>query len=222
VAVIPDLGDYFTELPTTKLAAFCRVPAAGLTVKRLGDASRNQLLGQGIREENIRRAEVAGRLPCLARPADERLRPRRRGAAEILAKPHPPPGHDQRRADRGTTDAPSHHGDAGAIICSRSRSTEINEFYSAAVAAGVAIAVNRKPGAAPAGNPAAPPARPARCDLRARDGTVRRPPCWLQNRKSSLPVPVGVGKTTAINSISDIPTVGTEARATDETRDAQA
>lgn len=29
--------------------------------------------------------------------------------------------------------------------------------------------------------------------------------------------PVGVGKTTAINAISDIPTVGTEARATDET-----
>jgi len=29
--------------------------------------------------------------------------------------------------------------------------------------------------------------------------------------------PVGAGKTTAINTISDIPTVGTEARATDET-----
>jgi len=29
--------------------------------------------------------------------------------------------------------------------------------------------------------------------------------------------PVGAGKTTAINAISDIPTVGTEARATDET-----
>jgi hypothetical protein len=53
VAVIPDLGDYFTELSDDELAAFCRVPATGLTAKRLGDASRNQLLGQGIRGRNI-------------------------------------------------------------------------------------------------------------------------------------------------------------------------
>jgi hypothetical protein len=144
LAVIPDLGDYFTELSDDELAAFCQVPATGFTAKRLSDASRNQLLGQGIRGRNIdelkwRAAYHAsqGRLmkgcgrddvvllkswPNLTRlPA----MPNGVRIAALLTR-HP------------TTVTLAHH-------LLKIPVTEMNEFYSAAAAAGLAIAVNRKP-----------------------------------------------------------------------------
>ena len=145
VAVIPDLGDYFTELSDDELAAFCKVPSTGLTVKRLGDASRNQLLGQGIKGRNIDELKwqaayhaSQGRLmkgcgrddvvllkswPNLTRLP---VTPNGVRIAALLTR-HP------------TTVTLAHH-------LLKIPVTEMNEFYSAASAAGLAIAVNRKPG----------------------------------------------------------------------------
>ncbi len=144
VAVIPDLGDYFTELSEDELAAFCRVPAADLTAKRLGDASRNQLLGQGIRGRNI--DELKWRAAYHA--SQGRLMKGCGRDDVVLLKSWP-----------NLTRLPAMaNGVRIAALLTRYPTTvtlahhllkipvaEINQFYSAAAAAGLAIAVNRKP-----------------------------------------------------------------------------
>ena len=145
VAVAPDLGDYFTELSDDELAAFCQVPATGFTAKRLGDASLKQLLGQGTKGRNIdelkwraayhasqgRLMKGCGRDDVVllkSWPNLTRLPVMANGVriAALLTR-HP------------TTVTLAHH-------LLKIPVTEMNEFYSAASAAGLAIAVNRKPG----------------------------------------------------------------------------
>ena len=145
VAVAPDLGDYFTELSDDELAAFCQVPATGFTAKRLGDASLKQLLGQGTKGRNIdelkwqaayhasqgRLMKGCGRDDVVllkSWPNLTRLPAMANGVriAALLTR-HP------------TTVTLAHH-------LLKIPVTEMNEFYSAASAAGLAIAVNRKPG----------------------------------------------------------------------------
>jgi len=144
VAVIPDLGDYFTELSDDELTAFCRVPATGFTAKRLGDAGRNQLLGQGISGRNIeelkwraayqasqgRLMKGCGRDDVMLLKTWQNLTrlPAMANGVRIAAllTRHP------------TTVSLAHH-------LLKIPVAEMNEFYSAAAAAGLAIAVNRKP-----------------------------------------------------------------------------
>ena len=144
VAVIPDLGDYFTELSDDELAAFCQIPATGFTAKRLGDASRNQLLGQGISGRNIE--ELKWRAAYHA--SQGRLMKGCGRDDVVLLKSWP-----------NLTRLPAMaNGVRIAALLSRFPTTvslahhllkipvaEMNEFYSAATAAGLAIAVNRKP-----------------------------------------------------------------------------
>lgn len=144
VAVIPDLGDYFTELSDDELAAFCRVPATGFTAKRLGDAGRNQLLDQGISGRNIE--ELKWRAAYHA--SQGRLIKGCGRDDVVLLKSWP-----------NLTRLPAMaNGVRIAALLSRYPTTvslahhllkipvaEMNEFYSAATAAGLAIAVNRKP-----------------------------------------------------------------------------
>ena len=145
VAVAPDLGDYFTELSDDELAAFCRVPATGLTAKRLGDASLKQLLGQGTKGRNIdelkwRAAYHAsqGRLIKGCGRDDVVLLKSWPNLTRVPAMPN-----GVRIAALltryPTTVTLAHH-------LLKIPVTEMNEFYSAASAAGLAIAVNRKPG----------------------------------------------------------------------------
>jgi len=145
VAVAPDLGDYFTELSDDELAAFCRVPATGFTAKRLGDASLKQLLGQGTKGRNIdelkwRAAYHAsqGRLIKGCGRDDVVLLKSWPNLTRVPAMPN-----GVRIAALltryPTTVTLAHH-------LLKIPVTEMNEFYSAASAAGLAIAVNRKPG----------------------------------------------------------------------------
>ena len=144
VAVIPDLGDYFTELSDDELAAFCRVPATGFTAKRLGDASRNQLLGQGISGRNIEELKWQAAYHA----SQGRLMKGCGRDDVVLLKSWPnltrlPAMANGVRIAALLTRHPTTVSLAHRLL--KIPVAEMNEFYSAAAAAGLAIAVNRKP-----------------------------------------------------------------------------
>jgi hypothetical protein len=144
VAVVPDLGDYLTELSGDELAAFCRVPATGFTVKRLGDAGLKQLLAQGIKGRNLDELKW-----CAAFHASQGRLMKGCGRDDVvLLKTWPnltrlPAAPNGVRIAALLTRHPTTVALAHRLL--KIPVTEMNEFYSAATAAGLAIAVNRKP-----------------------------------------------------------------------------
>lgn len=144
VAIVPERKEYFTEMAEDELALFCRLPATAYAIKRLTDAGLNQLIGQGVRGRNIDELQWRAALYV----SEGRLMKGCGRDDVVLLKAWP-----NLTRIPGTPNAVRI-----AALLSRYPTTvslahrllkipveEMNEFYSAASAAGIAVAVNRKP-----------------------------------------------------------------------------
>lgn len=144
VAIVPSRMEFFTELSEEQLAAFCRLPAGQYATKRLGEAGVQQLLDQGIMGRNIdelqwRAALYASRGRLLKGCGRDDV---------VLLKTWPnltrlPASPNAVRIAALLTRYPTTVSLAHRLL--RIPVEEMNEFYSAAHAAGLAVAVNRKP-----------------------------------------------------------------------------
>lgn len=144
IALVPERQEYFTELADDELAAFCRLPASGYATKRLADAGLNQLISQGVRGRNI--DELQWRAALYA--SGGRLLKGCGRDDVVLLKAWPnltrvPGTPNAMRIAALLTRYPTTVSLAHRLL--KISVEEMNEFYSAAHAAGLAIAVNRKP-----------------------------------------------------------------------------
>lgn len=144
LALVPERQEYFTELTEDELAAFCRLPAASYAVKRLADAGLNQLLSQGVRGRNI--DELQWRAALYA--SGGRLLKGCGRDDVVLLKAWPnltriPGTQNAMRIAALLTRYPTTVSLAHRLL--KIPVEEMNEFYSAAYASGLAVAVNRKP-----------------------------------------------------------------------------
>lgn len=144
VALAPARREYFTELSEDQLASFCRLPAAGFATKRLGEAGVQQLLNQGMKGRNI--DELQWRAALYA--SQGRLMKGCGRDDVVLLKAWPnltriPTTPNAMRIAALLTRYPTTVSLAHRLL--KIPVEEMNEFYSAAQAAGLAVAVNRKP-----------------------------------------------------------------------------
>lgn len=144
VALVPERQEYFTELTEDELAAFCRLPTTGYATKRLADAGLNQLLSQGVRGRNI--DELQWRAALYA--SGGRLLKGCGRDDVVLLKAWPnltrvPGTPNAMRIAALLTRYPTTVSLAHRLL--KIPVEEMNEFYSAAYASGLAVAVNRKP-----------------------------------------------------------------------------
>jgi len=144
VALVPERREYFTELTEDELAAFCRLPATGYATKRLADGGLNQLLTQGVRGRNIDELQWRAALYASA----GRLMKGCGRDDVVLLKAWPnltrvPGTPNAMRIAALLTRYPTTVSLAHHLL--KIPVEEMNEFYSAAHASGLAVAVNRKP-----------------------------------------------------------------------------
>lgn len=144
VALVPERQEYFTELAEDELAAFCRLPASGYATKRLADAGLNQLLSQDVRGRNI--DELQWRAALYA--SGGRLLKGCGRDDVVLLKAWPnltrvPGTPNAVRIAALLTRYPTTVSLAHRLL--KIPVEEMNEFYSAAHASGLAVAVNRRP-----------------------------------------------------------------------------
>lgn len=144
VAIVPQRQEYFTELAEDELAAFCRLPASDYATKRLADAELNQILSQGARGRNI--DELQWRAAFYA--SGGRLLKGCGRDDVVLLKAWPnltrvPGTPNAMRIAALLTRYPTTVSLAHHLL--KIPVEEMNEFYSAASASGLAVAVNRKP-----------------------------------------------------------------------------
>jgi len=144
IAVVPARQEYFTELSEEELVAFCRLPATGFVTKRLGEPGIQQLLNQGIQGRNI--DELQWRAALYA--SQGRLMKGCGRDDVVLLKAWPnltrlPATPNALRIAALLTRYPTTVSLAHRLL--KIPVEEMNEFYSAAQAAGLAVAVNRKP-----------------------------------------------------------------------------
>lgn len=144
IAIVPARREYFTELDEDQLAAFCRAPVATVVTKRFGEAAIQQLEATGTLGRNV--DELLWRAALYA--AQGRLL---KGCVRddvVLLKAWPnltrlPSTPNAIRIAALLTRYPTTVSLAHRLL--RIPVEEMNEFYSAAHAAGLAVAVNRKP-----------------------------------------------------------------------------
>jgi len=144
VAIVPERKEYFTELSEEELAAFCRLPSTGFATKRLGEPGIQQLDGQGTMGRNI--DELQWRAALYA--SQGRLMKGCGRDDVVLLKAWPnltrlPATPNALRIAALLTRYPTTVTLAHRLL--KIPVEEMNEFYSAAQAAGLAVAVNRKP-----------------------------------------------------------------------------
>jgi len=149
VALAPELGLFLTELSHDELVAFCQLPANRFATKRLDDAGINQLLCQGNLGRNLDELQW-----CAAyHVAHGRLMKGCGRDDVVLLKSWPnltrlPSSPNAVRIAALLTRYPTTVSLAHRLL--KIPVTEMNDFYSAAAAAGLAVAVNRKPEQPPA------------------------------------------------------------------------
>lgn len=144
VAVVPARQEYFTVLAEEELAAFCRVPATGFAIKRLGEAGIQQFVDQGMLGRNIDELQWRAALYT----SRGRLMKGCGRDDVVLLKAWPnltrlPVTPNALRIAALLTRFPTTVSLAHRLL--KIPVEEMNEFYSAAQAAGLAVAVNRKP-----------------------------------------------------------------------------
>jgi len=149
IAIAPELELYITELTRDELAAFCRLPATQFKTKRMDQAEIRQLIDQGIQGRNLDELHW-----CAAHyVAQGRLMKGCGRDDVVLLKSWPnltrlPVTPNGVRIAALLTRFPTTVSLAHRLL--KIPVAEMNEFYSAAAACGIAVAVNRKPEQPPA------------------------------------------------------------------------
>lgn len=142
--IVPERGEYFTEIPLEKMQSFCCRPAKDYTVKKLGDGELKSLVQRGRLGRNIDEimwhaalCASKGRLIKGCRRDDVVLLKHWPNLTRLATSPN------AIRIAALLTRHPTSVTLAYHLL--KVPAAEMNEFYSAAHSAGMTVAVNRKP-----------------------------------------------------------------------------